>query len=104
MQGGIGGGVMAKQTKITVETDSLFILRGRNSTLAWCPLCGAEAAMVALESVGVITNLDRPALEEWLNSDALHRSRSANGSEQICLNSLLACVLKTKTSQPPQAE
>ena len=39
------------------------------------PLCGAEAEMVALASVGVITNLDQLALEAWLNSDALHRSR-----------------------------
>jgi hypothetical protein len=81
---------MAKPTKITVETDSLMIVRGRNSTRAWCPLCGPEAEMVAIESVGVITNLDPPAVEEWLKSGALHQSQSADGSEQICLNSLLA--------------
>jgi len=95
---------MANQTKITVETDSLLIVRGRNSTRAWCPLCGAEAEMVSIESIGVITNLDRPELVEWLNSDGLHPSQSANGSAQICLNSLLARVLKTKISEPPQAE
>jgi hypothetical protein len=95
---------MAKPTKITIETDSLMIVRGRNSTRAWCPRCGAEAEMVALGSVGVITNLDQLALEAWLNSDALHRFRSSDGSEQICLNSLLARVLKTKISEPPQAD
>lgn len=95
---------MAKQTKITLESDSLLIVRDRNCTCSWCPLCRAEAEMVSIESIGVITNLDRPALEEWLNSDLLHRSQSANGSEQICLNSLLARVLKTKMNQPPQAE
>ena len=95
---------MAKPTKITVETDSLMIVRGRNSTRAWCPLCGAEAEMIALDSVGVITNLDHSAFEEWLNSGALHRSQSADGSEQICLHSLLARVLKTETNPPPQAE
>ncbi len=95
---------MARQTKITVETDSLMIVRGRNSTRAWCPQCGAEAEMVSIESMGVITNLDRSEFEEWLNSDVLHRSQSANGSAQICLNSLLARVRKTKLNQPPQAE
>lgn len=89
---------MAKQTKVTFETDSLLILRGRNSSRAWCPLCAAEGEMVALESVGVITNLDQPALEEWLNSSPLHRSCSIDGSEQVCLNSLLAHVLNTKIS------
>ena len=94
---------MAKPTKITVETDSLMIVRGQNPTRAWCPRCSAEAEMVALERVGVITNLDQLALQAWLNSDALHRSRTAHGGEQICLNSLLARVLKTRISEPPPA-
>ena len=94
---------MARQMKITVETDSLLIVRGRNAARAWCPVCGAEAEMVALDTVGVVTNLDRPALEEWLKSGALHRSRNADGFEQICLPSLLRGVLKTEI-KPPQAE
>lgn len=48
--------------------------------------------------IGVIFNLDRPALEEWLNSGELHRSQGADGSAQVCLNSLLARVQNTKTS------
>lgn len=89
---------MAKQTKVTIETDSLLILRGRSSTRAWCPLCRADAEMIALENVGVISNLDRSAVEEWLNSGELHRSKSADGSALICLNSLLAGVRNTKAS------
>jgi hypothetical protein len=89
---------MAKQTNITIETDSLLILRGRNSSRAWCPQCAAEADMIALENVGVISNLDRAAVEEWLNSGELHRAKSANGSALICLNSLLARVQNTKVS------
>jgi hypothetical protein len=91
-------GLMAKQTKITIETDSLLILRGRNSRRAWCPLCAAEGEMIALENAGVISNLDRHALEEWLNSGNLHRSQAADGSVLICLNSLLARVQNTKLS------
>ena len=89
---------MAKQTKITIETDSLLILRGRNSNRIWCPRCAAEAEMIALENVGMISNLDRSAVEEWLNSGQLHRSKSANDSALICLNSLLARVRNTKAS------
>ena len=85
---------MAKQTRITIETDSLLILRGRSSLRAWCPRCAAEADVIALEDVGVISNLQRPALEEWLNSEELHRSRATDGSTLICLNSLLARVQK----------
>ncbi|MGB2665645.1 MAG: hypothetical protein WAK48_16710 [Candidatus Acidiferrum sp.] len=88
---------MAKQTKITIESESLLILRGRSSARAWCPHCAAESEMIAIDSAGVISNLGRPALEEWLNSGGLHQLQSTDGSTLICLNSLLARVRKTKT-------
>ncbi len=88
---------MGKRTKITIETDSLLILRGRNSTRAWCTRCGAAGEMIALETAGVISNLERPALEEWLNSGELHQSQAADGSAMICMNSLLARVRNSKT-------
>jgi len=89
---------MAKRTKITIETDSMLILRGRNSRRAWCPLCAIESEVIALDNVGVISNLEPPALEEWLNSEELHRSQAADGSVLICLNSLLARVQNTRIS------
>jgi hypothetical protein len=51
-----------------------------------------------MEDIGVITNLGRSALEEWLNSEELHQLHAADGSAVTCLNSLLARVQKTKTS------
>jgi hypothetical protein len=86
---------MARRTKITIETESLLILRSRRSRRAWCPRCAAEADVIALEDVGVISNLQRPAMEEWLNSEELHRARATDGSMLVCLNSLLARVQKT---------
>jgi hypothetical protein len=88
---------MAKQTKITIETDSLLILRGRSSRRAWCPLCAAEGEMIALEETGVISNLEGTALEEWLGSGQLHRSQAADGSTLICLTSLLVRLQNTKS-------
>lgn len=88
---------MAKQTRITIETDSLLVLRGHICRRAWCPQCGAEMEVLALEDIGVISNLDRPALENWLNSGDLHRWQDPDGSPLICLNSLLARVQNTKS-------
>jgi hypothetical protein len=93
------GGYMAKQTRITIETDSLLILRGRSSVRAWCSRCAAEVELIALEDMGVISNMERPALEQWLNSGELHRLQAADGSALTCLNSLLARV-QTATIQP----
>lgn len=89
---------MPKLTKITIESDSLLILRDKSSTHAWCPQCGADMEMIALENLGVISNPDRTALEAWLNSGELHRSKTGDGSVLVCLNSLLACVRNTKPS------
>lgn len=87
---------MAKQTKITIETDSLLIFRGRNSSRAWCPRCKTEGETIALENLGVMSNLDRVALEKWLESGELHRWQTVEGLALICLNSLLARVQNNK--------
>ena len=89
---------MAKQTTITIETDSLLILRGQTSNRAWCPLCAAEGEMIEIEKLRVVSNFERIALEQWLNSAELHRSQAPDGSAQICLNSLLARVQNKKTA------
>jgi hypothetical protein len=89
---------MPKQTKVTIETDSLLVLRGRASLRAWCSRCGGESEMIPFEGVGVISNLAPPEVETWLESEAIHRSQAADGSALICLNSLLKHVQKPKTA------
>ena len=80
---------MARQTKITIETDSLLILRGRTALRAWCQQCGGEVEMIPLDGVGVISNLPALEVEAWIASDDLHRSQAPDGKTLICLNSLL---------------
>ena len=80
---------MAKQTKVTIETETLIVLRGGTSIRTWCERCGAEVEKIALDHTGVISNLRPSMLEEWINSRDLHRSRAADGQELVCLNSLL---------------
>jgi hypothetical protein len=100
MQASSESRLMTKQTKITIETDSLLIVRGGNSARAWCPLCQADTELIELDNVGVISNLDRAAVEKWLNSEELHRSQTDAGAPLVCLNSLVARVQDTKTRQP----
>ena len=90
---------MAKKTTITVESNSLMVLRARGSTRAWCPQCTAETEMVSLGSLGVVSNLDRAELQDWLNSGDLHRCETADGPA-ICLNSLL---VRMGTANQPNA-
>lgn len=87
---------MAKQTTIHIETDSLLIVRGRSSNRAWCPRCAAEVELIALNDTGVISNLDQAELEEWLESEELHRVQGADGSSLTCLASLLGHMQNPK--------
>jgi LSD1 subclass zinc finger protein len=88
---------MTKQIKITIETESLLLLRGRNSSRVRCPLCNTESEMVALENLQVVSNLDRRSFEEWINSGELHHLEADDGSPLICLNSLLARICHKTT-------
>jgi len=89
---------MAKQTKITIETDSLLVLRGRSSLRAWCPQCEGDVEMIPVEGVGVISNLPSAEVQTWLESEAIHRSQASDGTALICLNSLLKRGQKTRTA------
>jgi hypothetical protein len=84
---------------LVVRTDlSGRLLRSRSSGTAGKPIAESRAHTVPNRIVGIISNLERSALEEWLNSEELHRPQAADGSTLICLNSLLAYVRKTKAT------
>lgn len=87
---------MAKQTTITVESDSLLFLRGRMPLRAWCPQCGAEAEMIPLDDLGVVSNLPPPEVRAWLESEDLHHTTAADGAPMICINSMLKRVHKPR--------
>ena len=89
---------MAKRTTITIETDSLLVLRGRGLLRAWCPECGAEGEMIPLNEVGVISNLTPPEVVAWLQSEDLHHSMATDGHPLICLNSMLKRVHKANST------
>jgi hypothetical protein len=89
---------LAKRTTITVETDSLLVIRGRRLLRAWCPECGAEGEMIPLNEVGVISNLTPPEVEAWIQSEDLHHTTATDGHPLICLNSMLKRVHKPKSS------
>ena len=83
---------MARQTKITIETDSLLMIRSCKSLKAWCPQCGAEVDMIPLNDVGVISNLRPVEVEAWILTEDLHHSKTTDGAPLICLNSMLKRV------------
>lgn len=88
---------MAKRTHITVETNSLLILKGGVSLRAWCRQCRTEAEFIPLEGVGIVSNLPRPEIQAWIESEDLHKAIAADGSLLICFNSLLKLSPQSET-------
>ena len=85
---------MAKQTKITIETDLLLVLRGRKPLRAWCRECGAEEEMIPLNEVDIVSNMAPAEVGAWMREEGLHHTRTAEGSPLICLNSMLKRMRK----------
>jgi hypothetical protein len=75
-----------------------LVLRGGGSLRGWCARCQAEGELIPIEAIGVISNLASSAVRGWIESEALHHSRSADDAPLICLNSLLKRVQRNPTA------
>ena len=94
---------MAKRTRITIETNSLLVLRGRMALRSWCAECGAEAEMIAVNEVGVVSNMPAAEVQVWMESADLHHTTTADGATLICLNSMLKRAHRQTGEKRPSA-
>ncbi|MFZ0393379.1 MAG: hypothetical protein WCF17_00730 [Terracidiphilus sp.] len=91
---------MAKRIRITIETDSILVLRGRNPLQAQCPQCGVKAETIPLNEAGVVSSLLPVEVQAWMGSPDLHHTKTAGGGALICLNSMLKRVRRTRDGEP----
>jgi hypothetical protein len=92
--------MVVKTTRITIETESLLIVRRGKTVVTWCPVCGADAEMMTLEgsTLGedirstLSEHIPSTPLSEWLAAGKLHLLSSDGGPDRICLTSLLRCL------------
>lgn len=84
-----GGTPAHKRTEITVETDKLLIVRRHRSTRIWCQECGCEVDMVSLGEAGALTGLTGKALSDCAGARRWHVPKGQEGTELVCLESLL---------------
>jgi hypothetical protein len=80
-----------KTTKITIETETLVIVRRAKVTRGWCPDCRAEVDVIALESNTLVESSITGRIQERLGTGKVHSWQPANGPVQICFPSLLGC-------------
>lgn len=92
---------MAKHTKITIETDTLLVMRGRKPLMAFCPACGVEVEMIPLEETGIVSNLTASEIEAWMQAEDMHRTHALNGALLLCLNSMVRRLHRVSGASHP---
>ena len=89
--GGSEHAVVLKTTRITIETESLLVLRRGKTIVTWCPVCCADVEAMALVGASLGDDIPSSLLSDWLAAGKLHSWRPDGAPAQICLTSLLRC-------------
>ncbi len=84
--------MVLKTTRITVETDTLMVIRRAKAIPAWCPDCRAEVDAIALGSDSLAEAATAAQLQEWLDTGKLHFWQPTDGPAQVCVPSLLQSI------------
>jgi len=83
--------MVVKTTRITVETDTLTVVRRARMATAWCPNCRAEVEMIRLDADSFNEPATAAQIRAWLATGKLHLWWATEGPAQFCLTSLLSC-------------
>ena len=75
-------------TRITIETESLTIIRRATVESRWCPECRQQVESVALQDVPG-TPGSGEQIQEWITDNHLHFWRPDDQPTRLCLKSLL---------------
>jgi hypothetical protein len=84
--------VVVKTTRITIETENLLVVHRAKTTETWCTACCANVEVIMLERDSLSEDIPSSYLGVWLRTGKLHLWRTAQGSAQLCLPSLLQCI------------
>jgi hypothetical protein len=86
-----------RTTKITIETEGLFLVRQARTVVTWCPGCEAEVEAMLLDE-------DTPAAQllGGLPTGTLHIWSPAEGEARVCLPSLMRSSNDIHQVQPPE--
>jgi hypothetical protein len=84
--------VTVRTTRITIETETLLVIRRAKAELVWCPGCLAEVEVIPLDNDSLSEPVTAAQIRQWLATSKLHYWQTASGPAQICLTSLFRCL------------
>ena len=71
--------MVLRTTRITVETESLMVVRRAKATVAWCPDCHAEVDVITLTQDSFSELTTAAQMQRWLGTGKLHLWQSRRG-------------------------
>ena len=77
-----------RTTRITVETETVTLVRRAKVAVGWCPECHAEADVITLDEQSLADEETATQIQQWIATGNLHMCR-AQGRVQLCVQSLL---------------
>ncbi len=83
--------MLVKTARITVETDTVMIVRQARTAPGLCPVCRAEVDVITLDNASIADLESAAQLQDWVSTGKLHFWQPPNRPAQICLPSLLHC-------------
>lgn len=83
--------MVVRTARVTVETDTVVVVRNARTAPAWCPDCQTEVDVITLDDVTLAEKGAAAQMHEWRNTGKLHSWQLTDGRAQICLPSLLQC-------------
>lgn len=91
------GGILGnRKIRITVETDSVLLVRRRNSRRAWCEKCADFTESASFEEADALASADAATLTRLVRSERLHLIKGTNESLFVCLLSILKQIAKVE--------
>ena len=97
---------MSKRTTITIETETLVVLRSRSAGWSWCAECATQVRTLRPADLPPVVlprfaSLNVPSAEASAATPGLHWIRGPDDAVLLCLNSLLAWIHTTNHGFPP---
>jgi hypothetical protein len=78
-----------KRTEITIETESLVILRsGMDALRAWCQPCGQESLLLTPEAAAKLAGVTTSVIHARVEDGSLHFKEQPDGTLVVCARSL----------------
>lgn len=77
------------KVRITVETDSVLLIRRRNLIQAWCNKCSGLTEFASLEDTSVLIAAAANTVIQLIDEQKLHSMKARDESLIVCMPSIL---------------